>query len=172
MGDCPAPLPGARWPGKEGPEGGQVQGEPRGGRGGPAGFRANPDSLLAMPLPGKPPLCRAGLGLIFHKRPGQLGWYPKTTLSEYLLCATNFPTSYLNFWLYLQSSVILQEEKLQFRELSGPHRPSGNQVINAEEFCRPQAWHCGALCRLHHISSSPPPRLEEAPPSSFYRQGN
>lgn len=28
-----------------------MQGEPRGGRGGPAGFRANPDSLLAMPLP-------------------------------------------------------------------------------------------------------------------------
>lgn len=120
------PLPGARWPGKEGLEGGQVQGEPMGGRGGPAGFCANPDSLLAMPLPGKPPLCRAGLGLIFHKRPGQLGQYPKTTLSEHLLCVTNFPTSYLNFWIYFQSSVILQEEKLQFRELSGPRRPSGN----------------------------------------------
>lgn len=109
-----------------------MQGEPRGGRGGPAGFCANPDTLLAMPLPGEPPLCRAGLGLVFHKRPDQLVWYPKTTLSEHLLCVTNFPISYLNFWLYLQSecdptggetAVQGAERPTQaFRELGHQHR--------------------------------------------------
>lgn len=88
--NCQPPTP---WGALEGGEGGRGEGR---WRESPREAPPSPQHPWPHPWPPpKPPPCRALMV------PASQRQQPKTTPSEHLLCAMNFPTSRVNFWLHL-----------------------------------------------------------------------